>query len=100
MNQFDIVIVGAGIVGATAACALADSGATVALLESRPFEPETVSGTRDARVFAITRASQRIFEALEVWPQIVKREAYPFREMEVWDAGGTGVRPPCGERLR
>jgi 2-octaprenylphenol hydroxylase len=91
MNQFDIVIVGAGIVGATAACALADSGATVALLESRPFEPETVSGTRDARVFAITRASQRIFEALEVWPQIVKREAYPFREMEVWDAGGTGV---------
>jgi 2-octaprenylphenol hydroxylase len=91
MNQFDIVIIGAGIVGATAACALADAGVTVALLEARPFEPETVVGAHDARVFAITRASQRIFEALGVWQGIVKRAAYPFREMEVWDAGGTGV---------
>jgi 2-octaprenylphenol hydroxylase len=91
MNQFDVVIIGAGIVGATAACALGEAGARVALVEARPFASDAENGVRDARVFAITRASQRIFEALGVWNRIIAREAYPFREMEVWDACGTGV---------
>jgi 2-octaprenylphenol hydroxylase len=91
MNQFDVVIIGAGIVGATAACALGEAGVSVALVEARPFAPGTDDGVRDARVFAITRASQRIFEALGVWDRIMARDAYPFREMEVWDAGGSGV---------
>jgi 2-polyprenylphenol 6-hydroxylase len=91
MNHYDVVIIGAGIVGATAACALAQAGARVALVEARPGAPDTTGGVRDARVFAITRASQRIFEALGVWERIMAREAYPFREMEVWDAGGTGI---------
>ena len=98
MDQFDVIIIGAGIVGATAACALADSGATVALVEARPPETESAGAARDARVFAITRASQRIFEALGVWERIVARGAYPFREMEVWDAGGTGaIRFDCAD---
>jgi 2-octaprenylphenol hydroxylase len=91
MNQFDVIIIGAGIVGATAACALGEAGVRVALIEARPLASDADDGVRDARVFAITRASQRIFEALGVWERIMARGAYPFREMEVWDAGGTGV---------
>jgi 2-polyprenylphenol 6-hydroxylase len=91
MSQFDIVIIGAGIVGATSACALGEAGVNVALIEARPLVPEVDSAVRDARVFAITRASQRIFAALDVWGRIIALGAYPFREMEVWDAGGTGV---------
>jgi 2-octaprenylphenol hydroxylase len=91
MSQFDVIIIGAGIVGATAACALGEAGVTVALVEARPFVPDTDDGVRDARVFAVTRASQRIFEALGVWERIVAREACPFTDMEVWDAGGTAV---------
>jgi 2-octaprenylphenol hydroxylase len=91
MNQFDVVIIGAGIVGATAACALGEAGVRVALVETRPFASDADDGVRDARVFAITRASQRIFAALDVWNRIIARDAYPFREMEVWDAGGAGV---------
>jgi len=91
MNQFDVIIIGAGIVGATAACALGEAGVRVALVEARPLVRDTDDGVRDARVFAITRASQRIFETLGVWDRIMTRGAYPFRDMEVWDAGGTGV---------
>jgi len=91
MNQFDVVIIGAGIVGATAACALGEAGVRVALVEARPLASDADDGARDARVFAITRASQQIFTSIDVWNRIVAREAYPFREMEVWDAGGTGV---------
>jgi 2-octaprenylphenol hydroxylase len=91
MNQFDVIIIGAGIVGATAACALGGAGVRVALIEARPLVSDADDGVRDARVFAITRASQRIFESLGVWERIMARGAYPFRNMEVWDAGGTGV---------
>jgi 2-octaprenylphenol hydroxylase len=91
MNQFDVIIMGAGIVGATAACALGGAGVRVALVEARPFVVDAEQDVRGARVFAITRASQRIFDALDVWDRIVARSVYPFREMEVWDAGGKGV---------
>lgn len=91
MHPFDVVIVGAGIVGATAACALGEAGVRIALIEARPLPPEPDERLRDARVFAITRASQRIFTALDVWAPILAGGAYPFREMEVWDAGGRGV---------
>jgi len=91
MNQFDVIIIGAGIVGATAACALGEAGVRVALVEARPLASDADGEVRDARVFAITRASQRIFEALGVWERIMTRGAYPFLNMEVWDAGGSGV---------
>ncbi|MGB7934428.1 MAG: UbiH/UbiF/VisC/COQ6 family ubiquinone biosynthesis hydroxylase [Gammaproteobacteria bacterium] len=91
MNQFDVIIIGAGIVGATASCALGEAGVRVALVEARPLASDANDGMRDARVFAITRASQRIFETLGIWERIMTRGAYPFRDMEVWDAGGTGV---------
>jgi len=34
MNQFDVVIVGAGMVGASLTCGLVDAGFKVALIES------------------------------------------------------------------
>ncbi|MDH3526792.1 MAG: UbiH/UbiF/VisC/COQ6 family ubiquinone biosynthesis hydroxylase [Gammaproteobacteria bacterium] len=89
MNQFDVIIIGGGIVGATAACALGTAGLAVAVVEAR--EPVADTGVRDARVFAITRASERIFSALGVWDAISARDICAFREMRVWDAGGSGA---------
>jgi 2-octaprenylphenol hydroxylase len=90
MNQFDMIIIGGGIVGATAACALALEGQNVALVEARApsaGEPQT----RDPRMYAITRASERIFRSLEIWEAIAAQDICPFTDMEVWDAGGSGV---------
>ena len=90
MSRFDIIIIGGGIVGATAACALGASGARVALIEARePVPPEKQQP--DPRVFAITRASERIFRSLGVWDAIDRQGAFAFSDMEVWDAGGEGV---------
>jgi 2-octaprenylphenol hydroxylase len=89
MNQFDVIIIGGGIVGATAACALGAAGLSVAVVEART--PVVDTGVRDARVFAITRASERIFSALGVWDAISARDICTFREMRVWDAGGSGA---------
>jgi len=90
MPHSDIIIIGGGIVGATAACALGQAGVQVALVEARaPVPPEDQQP--DPRVFAITRASERIFRSLGVWDTIHRQGAFAFSDMEVWDAGGDGV---------
>ena len=90
MNRFDVIIIGGGIVGATAACALGKAGLRIAVVEAR--QPVPVEQQKpDPRVFAITRASERIFRSLGVWEAIVAQGVFAFSDMEVWDAGGEGV---------
>ncbi|HHM04620.1 MAG TPA: 2-octaprenyl-3-methyl-6-methoxy-1,4-benzoquinol hydroxylase [Gammaproteobacteria bacterium] len=90
MSDFDVLIVGGGMVGATVACALGESGLRVAVVEARlPVEvgPDDEIGLR---VSAISHASQHIFESLGAWPGMAARRISPYREMHVWDAGGGG----------
>ena len=90
MNHFDVIIVGGGIVGATTACALGRAGVRVAIVEAR--QPVPLDRQQpDPRVFAITRASERIFRALDVWQRIPGKDLFAFTDMEVWDAAGEGV---------
>jgi 2-octaprenylphenol hydroxylase len=90
MSRSDVILIGGGIVGATAACALGRSGVRVALVEARaPLDPEVQPP--DPRVFAITRASERIFRSLGVWDAMQLKGAFAFSEMEVWDSGGEGI---------
>jgi len=78
------------MVGTALACALADAGFAVTLVEAhQPVRPDQWSGF-DLRVSAITRASQRIFENLGVWDAMRAQRVTPYREMRVWDAGGRG----------
>ncbi len=88
-DSYDIVIVGGGMVGATLARALADTGQRIAVLESGLTEVAD-DDVFDLRVSALTRASQRIFESLSVWADMVAVRVAPFREMQVWDEGGHG----------
>lgn len=90
---FDVVIVGAGMVGATLACALGQSGMRVCLLESGTaldLSQWNDDAGFDPRVSALTRASQNILDNLGVWKQIAARRHCPFNKMYVWDAEGTG----------
>lgn len=90
-TDYDLIIAGAGMVGATLACALSGQGLTIAMVEAgqRPADrwPE---GSVDLRVSAITEASQHIFEHLDVWSSLQSLGVSPYRAMYVWDAGGPG----------
>jgi len=87
-TQFDVVIIGGGMVGATLARALAATPLRIALVEAAPTNTVVKQGRFDLRVSAITRASQRIFEALGVWQGMLQRGVSPFREMHVWEVAG------------
>ncbi|MFN3579741.1 MAG: FAD-dependent monooxygenase [Pseudomonas sp.] len=94
VQQFDLIVVGAGMVGATLALALADTPLNIAVvdtiaLDQPASEPTTTSGY-DPRVSALSAASERIFRQLGVWPLIARQPHCAYRQMCVWDAEGTG----------
>ncbi len=87
--EYDVLIAGCGVVGATLACALAGAGLQVGVVEARPAQAIDTSNL-DLRVYALTRASERIFRNLGAWDDMAKLRVSPFRAMEVWDSQGSG----------
>lgn len=90
-NHYDVIIVGAGMVGATLACRLAGSGMQVAIVDASQPAMSWAEEGYDIRVSAITRASQQIFAAEGIWPYMLQERVTPYRDMHVWDAGGSGA---------
>ncbi|REC93748.1 UbiH/UbiF/VisC/COQ6 family ubiquinone biosynthesis hydroxylase [Kushneria indalinina] len=88
--QFDMAIVGAGLVGATLALALGQQGHSVALLDGGDLQAGWQAAHIDARVSAITPASRQFLTTLGVWPGIASRRLSPYGRMAVWDGEGTG----------
>ena len=88
-RDFDILIVGGGMVGATLACALADSGLTIGMLEARPYgEPGQPSF--DDRSIALSHSSHRILAAAGLWSELAG-EATPIGHIHVSDRGHFGA---------
>lgn len=75
------------MVGATLACALADTPLKVVIIDPKPADAPPSDTLFDLRVSAITRASQRIFAHLGAWPEMVAQRVSPFRQMRVWEQG-------------
>jgi len=90
--QADLIIVGAGMVGSALALALEHSGLEILVVDGGPLsvKPFDASGAFEPRVSALSAASQRILERLDVWDGIAARRASPYRDMQVWDGSGTG----------
>lgn len=88
--DYDIIINGGGMVGATLACLLAKSGQKVAVIEA--FEaPEFIADDDyDLRVSAISRASQAALIKAGAWDEIIAMRASPYEVMDVWDEAGDG----------
>jgi len=90
-DQFEVIIVGGGIVGATAACALAHAGIKVALLDMfNPKRQWAIDEPVDIRVSALTKASQNILQTVDAWDGMVQRGVCAYKDMRVWDAKADG----------
>ncbi|MCF7221920.1 FAD-dependent oxidoreductase [Marilutibacter chinensis] len=83
----DIVVVGAGVVGAAAALAFARDGLRVALVEARAPLPWRAD-VPDLRVYAFAPDNAALLDDLGVWAGVVSARLQPYRAMRVWDAGG------------
>lgn len=88
-DQRDVVVVGAGVVGAACALALAELGLDAAIVEGRE-PPRWSEEVPDLRVYAFSPDNAGLLEQLGVWPRIVAARAQAYRRMRVWDAAGGG----------
>jgi 2-octaprenyl-6-methoxyphenol hydroxylase len=87
-REFDVLIVGGGMVGASLAAGLIGAGRRIMLVESTPFG-HNLQPSFDERTTALGNASRRIFEGLGVWPALAA-EAAAIRGIHVSEAGRFG----------
>ncbi len=81
-----IVIIGGGMVGASAALALCQLGCSVVLVESNPVEDcHDQQAPYRLRVSAIQRSSERLLKRLGVWQEIEMRRLQTFSRMHIQD---------------
>ncbi len=84
--DFEVVVIGAGVVGSSLALSLAKEGVAVCLIDKgTPEIKEDISGGRTA---ALNLASQNILEKLGV-KRGIQNYLTPFKNIYVWDSEGT-----------
>lgn len=89
MNEYDVAIVGGGMVGASLALALRGTRLKVLLIEGVPPD-SAAQPSFDERTTALGNGSRQIFESLGCWTAMAP-DAAPIRSIHVSDAGRFGV---------
>ncbi|MCL9776173.1 2-octaprenyl-3-methyl-6-methoxy-1,4-benzoquinol hydroxylase [Vibrio methylphosphonaticus] len=92
MEQFEIVVVGGGMVGAAVAIGFAKQGRTVAVVEKFEPKPFDLSQPMDLRVSAISPHSIELLEALGAWDDIAAMRICPYARLETWEAESCRLR--------
>ncbi len=81
---YDVLIIGGGIVGMSAAIAMSQRHLSVALLDAGTLRVDT--HPIDSRVYAINQASQSLLQTLGAWAYLESARVSPYQRMHVWDA--------------
>jgi 2-octaprenyl-6-methoxyphenol hydroxylase len=84
--DYDLAIVGGGIIGNTLAVALQNSGLRVVSIES---ESQSISIAK-SRAYVISMLSGQIFEGLGIWKQVLP-QVTQFSQIQISDADYAGV---------
>ena len=87
-EQFDVVIVGGGMVGAAVACGLGGSNLKIAVIENEFPQEFQSEQPHDLRVSALSIASKTILETVGAWQGVENRRLCPFKRMRVWETAG------------
>lgn len=92
-DNADIIVAGAGIVGATLALILAQRhpDLRITVLEASAAPVTYSQESFDPRVVALNQQSVDLMRSLGVWEAMVQLRVCAYRAMRVWDGEGTGA---------
>jgi 2-octaprenyl-6-methoxyphenol hydroxylase len=85
MSDFDIIIVGGGMVGASVACALANQAVKIALIDAAPLTMQD-----DPRLIALNHSSVCFYKNLALWDDLIGY-AEPITQVHISDRGQFGM---------
>lgn len=84
MQHFDVIVAGGGMVGLSAALAIANANLSVAVIDATVGD-QAVTAEPELRVSAINLATQRFLTRLDIWQAIAEQRLHPYQSMQVWD---------------
>jgi 2-octaprenyl-6-methoxyphenol hydroxylase len=87
--DYDILIVGGGMVGASLALALRHSGLRLGVIEAVPYGA-AAQPSYDDRSVALAYGSRRIYTGMGVWHRLEQAGVTPIRRIHVSDRGHFG----------
>lgn len=87
--DYDILIIGGGMAGASLALALQELPLSIGIVEAVPYASQQQPAF-DARAIALADGSHRIFQAMGVWPAMVERGVTAIEHIHVSDRGSFG----------
>lgn len=82
-KTFDVIIIGAGMVGATIACGLARANLSVAIVDAQKTPKFDQNKPPDIRVSAISYASEQVLKNVGAWQHILNKRLCPYRRLAV-----------------
>ncbi len=89
-DEYDVIIVGGGMAGASLACALAGMGLRLAVIEAVPWRSDE-QPSYDVRTISLSHGSRLIYEALGIWSRIDSHAVCPIHQIHVSDRGYPGI---------
>ncbi len=91
MKKTDILISGAGMVGAITALTLAEQGHSIVLIDQAPISTFDADKPHQLRVSAIAHKNLQLLQKLNVLPNMIQHRLGFYNKMKVWDNRSTGA---------
>jgi len=76
--------------GASLACALADTGIHIAIIEAVPWQSDQ-QPSYDVRTISLSHGSRLIYETMGIWQQVDANAVCPIHRIHVSDRGHPGI---------
>jgi 2-octaprenyl-6-methoxyphenol hydroxylase len=92
-TDFDLIIIGGGLVGASLACALENASLRIAIVEAFPFKTDDseYQPAFDARSVALSYTSKQVFDGMGLWSSINKLGVAAIKKIHISDRGHAGI---------